>query len=255
MEVIKKCEMIMLESDDKDALKRLLDSFSRRKNEDSPIGLCSSAEPDPATYTTLLMTAAKYGRFESCKLLMSVFPKSLTVLDKRGWTALQNASYHGHIHVAMLIIESCPEFLYDKIIPLAIASANSGNQREVARQLQSFYNIDSARLSTKRKKCSNNGIEDGEISEDCLQFPYREASLLYMRIVDVLGKDSDQNLIGYSFPCLKSGTLDGKTTKDRDLSLGRSSKNDVSLADLSLSKFHAVIAYFEHKFGLLHTDI
>ena len=85
--------------------------------------------------------------------------------------------------------------------------------------------------------------------EETGSFSKFEASLLHVIVNTVNGADGNQALIGTVFSCLKD--MKSTSGRENDLFIGRSGSNDVILSDMSLSKSHAVISYFENKLALL----
>jgi hypothetical protein len=82
-----------------------------------------------------------------------------------------------------------------------------------------------------------------------------EASRMNLVIESVDGQGADLSQVGAVFACLSTGPpAPGKSTSKDDLLIGRSATNHVVIKDLSISKLHAAISYFDGK-GFLLRDL
>jgi len=248
-DIDKECSILLSVSDAADSLLQLLNSFGKQSQQNMNETLCTiSNEYDE----TLLMKAAKLGRFECCKVLLSLSPKCNLIENKDGLVALNFASYHGHLTVVLLLTENIPNHRIDEYVESAIESAVAGGQSDLAKQITALFHSDTGNTRrNKRRKGSNNVIIDEMLdgdSSDRLKIK-SEASLLFLKISAVHGMDSNQSLVGSTFPCLKVLPNNSRppSVRDNDVLIGRGSANDIVLSDLSLSKSHAVISFFENK--------
>jgi len=248
-----KCSSLLLVSDAADTLLQLLNSFGQQQSQqDLNEALCTVSNQSGKT---LLMKAAKFGRFECCKLLITLCPDCSSVENSEGLVAVNFASYHGHLPVVLLLTENIPNNRIDDYVESAIESAIAGGQSDLASQITALFHSEfgSSSRRNKRRKESNSAImneilEGDRDSSDRLKIK-SEASLLFLKISAVHGMDSNQSLVGSTFPCLKVSSNNSKphSTRDNDMLIGRGSGNDIVLSDLSLSKSHAVISFFENK--------
>lgn len=248
-------------SDAAESLLQLIRLYSPVQQVDA----CSSL--DVGTDSTLLMLAAKLGRFECCKILLSFCPESIAMENSRGLTAFSYACFHGHFPIALLLIEYLSNGIkYQKHLKDGIESAIKGGHSDLAQRINdvleeeiencgedkssnSFRNHAKSSKSNYNSKISKDhasakgqNIEKEEIGP----FSKFEASLLYVVVNTVNGADGNQSLIGTVFSCLKDAAK-SSSGRDNDLFIGRGGSNDVVLGDMSLSKSHAVISYFENK--------
>jgi len=232
------------------------------------VNACSSI--DVATDSTLLMLAAKLGRFECCKILLSFCSESATIENSRGFTAFTFACFHGHFPIALLLLEYLStEVKYQKHLKNGIESAIKGGHSDLARRLNEVLEEDienrgeDKSVNSFRKQSKSNRVtHESKVyadnitiekytsghKEETESFSKFEASLLHVIVNTVNGADGNQALIGTVFSCLKD--MKSTSGRENDLFIGRSGSNDVILSDMSLSKSHAVISYFENKLAL-----
>lgn len=245
---------------------------------------------DRESDSTILMLAAKLGRFDCCKLLIKLSPESVMVENSERYTAIKFASYYGHLPVVLLLLDSIPKEKHRKHLRDSIQSAFDGNQTDLAKRIEEFHDgetllemetfgtlyentfepssrndvnwcnkrsrVQKSNPITKTYEAATSVVKTAKSISSKQQtvpeskFSKFEASMMFLTVTSVNGSDGNQSLVGIVFPCLKTvpgGEDKPSDGKDCDLFVGRSSQNDVVLSDMSLSKSHAVISYFENK--------
>lgn len=242
----------------------------------------------PKSDRTFLMACARRGRYECCKLLLSLdSASSVNVQNGQGYTALHYASYEGHVDVGFLLLAAGADVELRNIHnETAYETAMSGKRTDLVHMYQQSHyftnyisknavlpssnngtNFDSERTNTKALALKTNDVRASSYKGLSKQ----DASYYVLYVTEV-GQGADQSVIGSEFACLASvqqatnkarptalsgsvheaaGLMEGSL---EDLYIGRARTNHVCIGDLSLSKQHAVISYFEDR-GFVVRDI
>eukprot|EP01032_Pedospumella_encystans_P023621 gene23621-26736_t len=245
------CAHLLYHSDDVVSLQTLLQGLSAAKIYEFP------TTNVPGTDRTFLMACAKQGRVQCCKLLLSLdSAASVNTQNAQGYTALHYASYQGHIEVAFLLLAAGADWRLCNVHgETAYQTAISGKKYELANRFQiSPYFADNY-----YPPVSSSGVTMSK----------HEASMFKLEIIDV-ESGGDKSFIGLDFHCLAATQralnsttptiLSGSAFEATgcmqyscdDLYIGRARSNHICIADLSLSKQHAVVSYIENMGFVVH---
>lgn len=239
----------------------------------------------PGKDRTLLMQCCKHGRLNCLKLLLSIDKDKETVnlVNQLGFSALHYACFNGHTELVTELIRNgatttqrnyVGETPSDSAaaagwISLAAIVSDSDSITNSSRP-HLVANNDANPLAMVNSTCvdrtdsAEESLEDGEVIEEKITEPLQMCSRVeaarYIFTVSEAGV-AKETLIGQSFNCLASVELKqskregvvGTASRD-DLVIGRSRTNHVQLDDLSVSKRHAVLSYFEGK-GFILRDL
>jgi hypothetical protein len=263
------CAKIIFNSDDVDVLKETINS-----DKDSDY---ISSRTIPGTNRTLLMACAKQGRALCLKFLLNIDPESIDIQNNIGFTALHYAAFHGHEEVVFALLEhGADTTILNSYKETFLLSAIMGNHHQLADQLREshylipkqtvpYFDEDAEyRKIVERHNKTNNkhnptiytSTPSSSSTKPGLSRP--DASLFSLEVMAIAGGDDvNRSQVGQTFLCLASqhpGTLSSVSASGDDLAIGRGADNHVVISDLSLSKQHAVLAYFEDK-GFVLRDL
>eukprot|EP01038_Epipyxis_sp_PR26KG_P007660 gene7660-10424_t len=241
------------------------------------VDLVKSINSEIIESRSLLMSAAKFGRYHTCKTLLhwDNYTESVNLQNKDGFTALHYACYNGYNNIVVLLIEngakiSIKNRFNENPFEAAINSSKSNITHLGYVKLLMKYNPDKY-ITLLENYNDKKLINFSKLS--------RRDAASYM--IEVIGIDADISVVntttansnakrdntidilGRSFYCLaeeerkssnSSITADNISMSKDDLMIGRSRSNHICLSDLSVSKNHAVISYFED-IGFLLRDL
>lgn len=276
------CYRIILNTDDDVAIDNILsNSFLFAKGEKaSDIPNQFAAE---SGNKTMLMLAAKEGRYSCCKLLIGLDPRSIYAQNEQGLSALHYAAYHNRADVSFLLLEagSNPN-LKNGYNETPLDCALAGKHFKLARSLERsiYYNDEPgdnvANAKSARRELPEE-LEEGEVSEEDEEEAVHESTakdassdganntsvaaaeqaILYeacrmcLVIMAVDGEDADLSQLGVSFRCIPSS---GAISSEVKVMIGRSSTATIQINDISISKTHAALV-FKPRQGLMLSDL
>jgi hypothetical protein len=266
----RKCAHVIYHADNASKLQELLLDL------DDPLAVLTfPSSTIPKSDRTYLMACARRGRYECCRLLLSLdSASSVNLQNSQGYTALHYASYEGHADVAFLLLAAGADVQIKNVHgETPYETAISGKRVDLVRMYQQSPNF--------AKYLSNSAFPPTSGSDRPIPLQStggpkgilnrRDASYFALHITEV-GPGADSALVGCEFACLSStqqeanrtaATIISGSTHDatarmdgssEDLYIGRARTNHVCISDLSLSKQHAVISYIEDT-GFVVRDI
>jgi hypothetical protein len=266
--VLKRCAHLIFHSDNAEGLQSLLLEL------EDPLAVYSFPSTlVPNTDRTFLMACAKKGRYECCKMLLSLdSAASVNAQNEQGYTALHYASYQGNAHLAYLLLAAGADVeIRNSHNETAYETAMSGKRFELLRQFQlspyftQYLAKATLPLTDPMSAVTQSSAETTSASLSkpkvvALGISQHDAAQFVLHITEV-GSGADKNLVGCEFACLSSlqqernrsqpSLLSGSVhppmgcigNSVEDLYIGRARSNHVCISDLSLSKQHAVICY------------
>lgn len=264
---ISRCAHMIHNSDDVDSLQEILLELS---------SACIYAFPStflPKGDRTFLMASAKHGRYKCCKLILSLdSAATINLQNSQGYTALHYAAYGGNTEIAFLLLAAGAKVDIRNIHgETAYETAVSGKKMELLRRFQASQYYDALVNGANNPQgpyLTENVAQ--ELTENDASTTYhgaitRRDALMHHMEITAVDVGAESTLVGQSFHCLSSeqqrenvehlNKFSGATCAafgsigyypSEDLYIGRARSNHVCISDLSLSKQHAVISYYEN---------
>ena len=218
---------------------------------------------------TAVAVAAKSGDLRACSLALITDVSDINAQHKNGFTALHYACYNGFQDIAELLLKSGADpYQLNDFGETAADSARQGNHHLLADRIDTAY--PSAQIAFANTDLFNSKYDEivatmsmANRSSSIVPVPVpntfsRSEAQRYKLVVESIeGDDLTCSEVGLEFSLLATRKLPSATSLVQsqpipmlspvvdDITIGRSRGNTIVLSDLSVSKNHAIISYFQ----------